>query len=164
MSIRGMLRAAEGAIAGTILYVPLLLFPLIGPLLAGLAAGKTAKSDPGKSLLLGFFCGVVGSAIWLFAILPGWRINPEWFYWIVWGIFLLWNLLSILFCTLGSLMGAMIAASQAAVSQIRKNAAFAQRETNPEQQAPTYVVCRACGTSSPDGSASCKDCGSPLSD
>jgi hypothetical protein len=168
MQIKDLLRIGYGMLAGSLLYIPLILIPLAGPLYAGIFAGKKARTMP----LTGFFVGIASAAIgylfWAYAIFPFFNIRAvDLFSGIFWVLFLAWNIFCALLAGIGGVLGSILAYSEKMLSSNninrRKNVSTdADEIKDPETKPPTFVICPGCGTSNQEDSTNCKNCGKDI--
>jgi len=161
MSIRAVLRILAGTVAGAILYIPLVLVPVAGPLASGFAAGWVARTTPMKAFWTGFAAGALGFLAWVFYILPGWDLKPDLISGVFLWVFLAWNMLSVMASAVGSIFGSMISSARKLLSDFGERTRE-ERRVERDADVPVYVICPECGASNPDESALCEACGANI--
>ena len=161
-----------GLIIGSLLYVPFVIVPLIGPLVAGISAGRIAKTSPQRGFLIGIASAAIGFLIWIFVVFPFFNVRPDSLLsGIFWLLFALWNVFTALIAGIGGILGSMLSLSERMLSSYkgtgrnipREQTGTGAAETNAsETNAPVFVICPACGTSNPENGASCVNCGKEM--
>jgi len=154
-------------IYGSLLSIPLILIPIIGPLYAGIQTGKAAKVFPIAGFTTGFLSYTIGGAIWVFALFPLIGIRPEG---ILTGIFLFlftgWNILCAFIAGIGGMMGSMMSYAEDAFTAGRewdeKSDIYTEEDIDRGKNTTTYVVCPSCGTTNPEDSEYCTGCGKEI--
>jgi Na+/proline symporter len=159
----GFIRFVLGVIVGAILYLPLTLVPILGPLFAGYASGRIAKTGVTTGIILGFLTSCLGFIAWIYFIYP--RINSvldSTLSWVFLWVFVIWNITSIVFM----LGGAVIAGIQNTAEKI---SAVPRRGFEEDAQMSTefnvtntFIVCPNCGSANPDDKEKCSFCGNQI--
>ena len=168
MQIKDFFRVAYGTLAGSLLYIPLVLLPLAGPLYAGIYAGKKARTLPVAGFLVGLSSAAIGYLFWVYVIFPFFNIRPDnLFSDIFWAVFLAWNIFCALLAGIGGMMGSILAYSEKKLKEyngnVRKKDPMDTDDARaPETSAPTFVICPSCGTSNREDSTYCKSCGKDI--
>lgn len=153
-------------VTGSVLYTGLNWIPLVGPLTVGFIASRISGGGLKRGFNAGIYSGLGGFTILMFS-LHHFGILGQLFassglstlagLLLVWIIFL-WNLVGILFCGVGGLLGAM-------VERTRRVFELGHRFTAELFTGPrpaTYVVCPNCGAGNPNTTDHCRTCGIPL--
>jgi len=169
MKIKDILRVLYGLLTGSLLYIPLVLLPLAGPLYVGIFAGKKARTMP----ITGFFVGVgavaMGYLFWVYAIFPLFGIKTDdALSGIILLLFLAWNIFCALLAGIGGILGSILSYSEKMLSgqnlQGMKNKPDGTDDiSTPETTPPTFIICPSCGTSNQEDSKHCKNCGKDIS-
>ena len=167
MDARGALRIGYGIMAGTLIYMPLVLLPIAGPLYAGVYAGRKARTSPLGGLTVGVSCALLGYLFWISVVFPCLNLRPDGLLsGIFWLAFLGWNVFCGLLSGVGGMMGAMLSYSEKGYNACRTGRA---RTTDQDEKippaaprAPTFIVCPACGTGNQEDAARCKSCGQEI--
>jgi hypothetical protein len=163
MQIKDLLRAVYGIIAGTLLYIPLMLVPFAGPLYAGIFAGKKARTMPLTGFLVGIASAALGYLFWTHEVFPLFNIRTaDYVSGIFRVLFLGWNIFCALLAGIGGMMGSILAYSEKMLSGYN-GARRENKQTEdirpPETSPPTFIICPSCGTSNQEDSTHCKNCG-----
>jgi hypothetical protein len=168
MQIKDYVRIIYGTFAGSLLYIPLVLLPLAGPLYAGIFAGKKAKTMPVAGFFVGAASAAIGYLFWVYAIFPFFNIRPEDLVsGIFWMLFLGWNIFCAILAGIGGVIGSILSYSEKMLSGRNINGRKIDPRVIPEvngtePNAPTFVICPGCGTSNPEDSTHCKNCGKDI--
>ncbi len=167
MQIKEAIRMLYGLALGSLVYVPLVLVPIIGPLFAGISAGKIAKMRPQQGFLLGVASAAIGFLLWVFLVFPFFNLRPDTILSeIFWMLFILWNLFCILLAGIGGLLGSMLSLSDRMFFSHKGTNDKISRETVEENangsNAPVYVICPACATSNAEDAVRCINCGKEI--
>jgi hypothetical protein len=168
MQIKDCLRIVYGLLAGSLLYIPLVLLPLAGPLYAGIFAGKKAGTMPVAGFFVGAASAAIGYLFWVYAIFPFFNIRTEdLISGIFWMLFLGWNIFCAILAGIGGMMGSILSYSKKMRSEYngkdRKKGPMETEESRaPETTAPTFIICAGCGTSNQEDSTHCKNCGKDI--
>ena len=168
MQIKNLFRALYGILAGSLLYIPLVLLPLAGPLYAGIFAGKKARTMPIAGFFAGIASAILGYLFWINVIFPFFSLKPgDLVSGIFWVLFLAWNVFCALLAGIGGMLGSILSYSENRLSMFSgktmKNEPI-EPEDSPttETNAPTFIICPDCGTSNQEDSANCKNCGKDI--
>lgn len=164
MQVKEAARVLYGLALGSLIYVPLALVPVIGPLAAGLSAGKAAKVRPPQGFLLGVGCAVSGFLLWVFVVFPFFNVRPDnLLSGIFWLLFALWNLFGALVAGVGGVLGSLASLSERVFSSRSVTNGGRSGKTEEaipnESSAPVYVICPACATSNTEDAIYCINCG-----
>lgn len=143
--IRGYPRDLLSIAVGSALYIVLNWIPILGPFLSGMVAGSLSKGYWKKGATIGLFSAVLGFLFLALFIFPLWGIYQNVL--VLW-ILLLWNLIAIVFSTLGGLFGSM------------GSLASSFQKFQPPGRA--LVICPSCGESNPEGTTRCRICGNEI--
>jgi hypothetical protein len=167
MQVKEAARMLYGLALGSLIYVPLALVPVIGPLAAGLSAGKAAKVRPPQGFLLGVGSAAVGFLLWVFLVFPFFNVRPDNLpLGIFWLLFALWNLFGAMVAGIGGVLGSMLSLSERVFSSRngtnRGRAGKTGEEIPNESDAPVYVICPACATSNTEDAVHCINCGKEI--
>lgn len=167
--LSGLIRFIFGAIIGAMLFIPLTLIPIIGPLSTGFAAARISKSGPGRAATLGLISSCLGFAFWALFIFPriGAMLDSTLLFIFFW-VFAIWNITSILFTMIGAVLAgignmAVNIASTASQQKWRHTPEeFAEKEDEPGAEEQVFIVCPSCGSSNLEEAGKCSFCGAEL--
>jgi Na+/proline symporter len=166
MEIKSIIRMAYGILAGSLLYVPLVVIPFAGPLYSGIFTGRKAGTMPIAGFFAGFLSGVIGYLLWALVIFPFFNVRPQGLLQgIFWLVFLAWNILSFFLAGIGGVMGSILSYSEGmrpGYPNGKNRQEDSYERAAPETSAPTFVICPSCGTSNPEDSTHCRNCGKDI--
>ena len=103
--IVGFIRFLLGLIVGVVLFIPLTLVPIIGPLFAGYISGRIAKTGVTTGIILGFLSSCIGFLAWIDFVYPSINsILDSTLSWVFLWVFVIWNITSIVFMIGGAVI------------------------------------------------------------
>lgn len=162
MSIKETLRILFAVLVGSLIYIPLVLIPLLGPLITGLVAGWISKTSTKRAFFIGVISGTLGFLFLVFIVVPNWNLRLNLF---LWWIFFIWNLIAILFTGVGASFGSMISSTAEFFSDFRRfrikdrgKGEERKRFYESEAEIHTFIICPNCGISNPEESEYCSNC------
>jgi MFS family permease len=177
MSIKEIPQILFAVFAGSVLYTLLLLIPVIGPLIAGITAGKISKCKPARGFYIGVTSGIIGFIFLISVAFPTWNLNLNFF---VWWIFMIWNLVAIMLTGIGSMLGSVMFATSKFFSDLREplrgekegvgfgefgeqtGESSGEQFYEPGAEVYTFLICPRCGVSNPEDNDYCDSCGASL--
>ena len=161
-----IIRFLIGLIVGAVLFIPLTLVPLVGPLFTGYTSAKIAKVGVTRAIILGFISSLAGFLAWVFYIYPqiAGSLDSTLSLVFLW-LFVIWNITSMIF-TIG---GALISGIQTTTEKIQLAAAQTMATRTGEQGmnvecdiAETLIVCPNCGSGNKEDAKTCCFCGAQI--
>ncbi len=155
-----MLKRILAVTVGTLLYIVLNWIIIIGPLLSGFITGRIARCGLKRGFLIGILSAALGFGVLIYAInFANIGIGDPWNILLLW-IFLLWNLVGLLFSGIGGALGSALSEPIDFSSSFRKHRK--KRVSEKEPGTEVYVICPNCGFSNPEQNEYCNSCGTRL--
>jgi hypothetical protein len=174
MNLDEIFQKAAAVSVGGVLYLGLNWIPIIGPLVAGLSAGKIAGGRTNEGFKIGIYSGILGTILVIIllnrvGIFNTQGINSIVVFLVAW-ILLLWNLTGILFAGIGGALGNLVQKTSNIIEQLD----MLRRPVRPHpirleppkeykrEYSHEYVICPKCGVGNPAGADTCSECKNQL--